>query len=720
MEQNKQAKETEKFLEYLKSEKETFFNFLHPLHSRFKAKFNWYKRWHQYRYHHHLHLGILFAYTILALTIALILGFATDKGIQAFETSATSVPVLGRAVVPNTTGELNFNGAPYGSNVSIDNLTRQFSGYVWSDDLGWIAFSTDNPYNPVIINEVSGVVSGKAFVVNTGGVLDFNLEPYGSNVYLDNEGSFHGYAWSDDLGWVDFSGVSAVGITLTSPTAPSNVRIYDVSDRNLSDYALLVRWQEPSEFDQENFDSYIIERSTDNINYVSQGSTTSKAYFDTQVQSNIKYYYRIKTKNKTGTTSDSEIVSETPTGKFTTPPNLISGPDITINPTSVIVKWVTDREASSFVQIKEGNTFVSEQGQTEQTTSHEVKVVGLKSQSNYTLNIISTDIDGNMLVGPDNNFTTANNPSIYDFNVSNITQTSAIVNFKSTAIANFNLYYGETTDYGSTVNERSGAMTTNHSIHIDSLKPGKKYYIRVIGEDGDNNELKSDNSFETLPLPKVTNLEIQPVEDSPSATLKFNWETNIPTSSSVELKPEKGSTREMSLSKLTTKHEITIGNLADNSLYATRVYGRDQFGNLASSGTQEIKTDYDTRPPKISNIITEVDIVGIGSDSRGQAAISWETDELATSQIEYGLGSEGEYIYRTQEDTSLTNNHIVIISDLKTSTPYHFRIVSTDSSGNVQYSTINTFLTPQSNTSILDAIIDSLERAIGWLFGRNR
>lgn len=111
----------------------------------------------------------------------------------------------------NTGGKLYFNSDIYHSNLTIDNYTGDFTGYVWSDDLGWIDFGSDsgNDLGPVTVS-ADGAVTGKAKVINDGTYLDFNSSPTGANVAIANPGGvFSGYAWSTDLGWIDFNGVAA-------------------------------------------------------------------------------------------------------------------------------------------------------------------------------------------------------------------------------------------------------------------------------------------------------------------------------------------------------------------------------------------------------------------------------------------------------------------------------------------------------------------------------
>lgn len=92
----------------------------------------------------------------------------------------------------------------------------------------------------------------------------------------------------------------------------------------------------------------------------------------------------------------------------------------------------------------------------------------------------------------------------------------------------------------------------------------------------------------------------------------------------------------------------------------------------------------DTTPPVISG----VDVSHI-SDTR--ATIKWETDELATSQVEYGISDA--YGSITAFDETLTTSHSVMLTELKPRTTYHFRIKSVDKAGNISVSGDSTFTT---------------------------
>ncbi len=105
----------------------------------------------------------------------------------------------------------------------------------------------------------------------------------------------------------------------------------------------------------------------------------------------------------------------------------------------------------------------------------------------------------------------------------------------------------------------------------------------------------------------------------------------------------------------------------------------------------------DTTPPVISNVRT-------ANVQATNAQILWDTNEGATSQVEYGLDTS--YGTFTTEDMALVTAHTVQLTNLSASTTYHYRVLSRDGAGNLQTSGDNTFLTA-ANDTVADIIIDN-------------
>ena len=92
----------------------------------------------------------------------------------------------------------------------------------------------------------------------------------------------------------------------------------------------------------------------------------------------------------------------------------------------------------------------------------------------------------------------------------------------------------------------------------------------------------------------------------------------------------------------------------------------------------------DTRPPLVSGVTASA-ITSSG------ATITWTTDEVSDSQVEYGLTTT--YSSSTPVTASLVTSHLVTLSGLAGTQLYHFRVRSHDAAGNLATSTDFTFTT---------------------------
>jgi hypothetical protein len=90
----------------------------------------------------------------------------------------------------------------------------------------------------------------------------------------------------------------------------------------------------------------------------------------------------------------------------------------------------------------------------------------------------------------------------------------------------------------------------------------------------------------------------------------------------------------------------------------------------------------DTTPPVISN-------VSATNLSSSGATVTWDTDEAANTQVEYGTTTS--YGSNTTLDVNLVTGHTANLTGLSPSTTYHYRVKSSDLSGNLATGTDNTF-----------------------------
>jgi hypothetical protein len=126
---------------------------------------------------------------------------------------------------------------------------------------------------------------------------------------------------------------------------------------------------------------------------------------------------------------------------------------------------------------------------------------------------------------------------------------------------------------------------------------------------------------------------------------------------------------------------------------------RRSGGKSSNSDDDEEVATPDTSAPVLSAIVS--------SPSLASATITWTSDELASSRVDYGATSA----YGTASTSAvLTTSHSVTVTGLTASTLYHFRIQSTDAASNTATSSDQTFTTsavPDTTAPVISAIASS-------------
>ena len=436
------------------------------------------------------------------------------------------------------------------------------------------------------------------------------------------------------------------------------------------------------------------------------------------------YYYRITSvDNAQKSSAVSSVVSRMPTGKYQTPPSYLAQPSTSdIKSSSAKVSWTTDRASNSIVRYgKKTDTLDASSGKLDSVMSHVVDLLGLEPSTTYYYKVQSLDNERDYApedaLSEAQSFTTLSSPAISNVNVSNITLSSVDVSWETTTLAESSLYYGTNSSFDKKLDDISGSNTTKHSVKITDLANSSRYSFKITGVDTDNNELTSDHyTFETLPMPRVDSLKLDVVKDQARPSIKVTWVTNVPSSSIVKYSAADQVEQEQVKSKLTTEHEITLSNLSDQTNYRISAQGMDSIGNLTVPVSSTILTPQDTRPPTISDITIETSNVGLNRQDKAQAVVSWRTDEPATSRIEYGAGLGGDnFEKQTNEDTNLTTNHVVILSDLEPTSPYHLKVDSKDKVGNLAKSDNQVVISSEVPKSVLRVLLNALQQAFGWI-----
>jgi hypothetical protein len=215
---------------------------------------------------------------------------------------------------------------------------------------------------------------------------------------------------------------------------------------------------------------------------------------------------------------------------------------------------------------------------------------------------------------------------------------------------------------------------------------------------------------------------LEQVANTAQTTIRVSWNTNTETSSIVSYYPENNtadSRDEVKVALEKGSHSLIIRGLLPQTNYILLVKGRDKLGNEAISESQRFTTATDTRPPSIVDLKVlggTIPPVGFAAgEVKAQLIITWNTDELATSQVEFGEGTGVSYGQKSQEDGNLTTNHTVILSNLTPSQVYHLRAISKDKAGNEAKSIDTVTIAPKATKSALDLVIKNLSEAFTFM-----
>jgi len=134
-------------------------------------------------------------------------------------------------------------------------------------------------------------------------------------------------------------------------------------------------------------------------------------------------------------------------------------------------------------------------------------------------------------------------------------------------------------------------------------------------------------------------------------------------------------------------YEVNLAGLNVNTTYYYRITVTDTINqSVFNAGNFKTLSDVDNVPPVISNVTAVPAITS--------ATITWDTDEVADSQVNFGLTSQ---YGSTALDNASVTQHSVVVPGLLPNTTYHFRVISTDASANSAQSVDGTFKTNKDN-----------------------
>ncbi|MFH0927896.1 MAG: fibronectin type III domain-containing protein, partial [bacterium] len=306
-------------------------------------------------------------------------------------------------------------------------------------------------------------------------------------------------------------------------------------------------------------------------------------------------------------------------------------------------------------------------------------------------------------------------PAISNIQTTMITTTSASVGWVTDKLANSFVDYGKTLAYeAGTVSNANYVFS--RTIPLVGLDSDTTYHLRVRSATQNSVfTLSSDQTFKTLVAPDTTPPVISGINvtnlSGTGATV--GWTTDEASDSKIEYGLTEAYGGEESSAAGVTSHLLNLTGLASETTYHYKVTSRDSATNSASSADQTFTT-LDNTPPIISNL-------AVSNLTSGSAVISWTTNELSTTKINFG---PTEAYGETREDTTPVIEHTLTLTGLNPDTTYHFSVTSADTTNNSSSSLDRTATTPPDttpppNVSGLNAMPGNRQIVLGWTNPQN-
>lgn len=436
-----------------------------------------------------------------------------------------------------------------------------------------------------------------------------------------------------------------------------------------------------------------------------------------------------------------------------TPPQITDVMADTVTTTTAKITWTTDEAADSQVEFGVDSTYgnLSELDST-LVTSHEVLLTGLNPGTTYHYRVRSHDGSGNLAVSADSIFTTAppdtTPPVITDVAADQVTGSTATIMWTTDEAADSQVEYGLDTTYGS-MSDLDSLLVTSHRVPLSGLQPDTTYHYRVLSRDASGNLAVSvDDTFRTTAVVSYTqrvNAGGSSYTDAAGnvwaadqAYTEGSWGyvgggtydtieeiANTSDDSLYQTErygldeyrftlPQNGRYHvELHFAEIFVKKpgarvfDVFIeGKLVLDDLDIYKLVGRDAamvrtFEVEVTDGILNISFGREIEEPKVSAILVQsvepdttppvISDVAATEITASAATITWQTDEPADSQVEYGVDST--YGQMSPLDTNLVTSHRVELTGLTAETTYHYRVLSRDESGNLAVSEDGSFTT---------------------------
>ena len=303
-----------------------------------------------------------------------------------------------------------------------------------------------------------------------------------------------------------------------------------------------------------------------------------------------------------------------------------------------------------------------------------------------------------------------------------VTQTTAIIRWRTDRDSNSTVAYTEDAEYDSSKDDPystetgdSDEMVVEHVVELKNLTQGTLYHYQLrSAETGGRSAISQDRTFKTLPIkPEIQKIRVLKRTEH---AVTLSWKTTVPTKTIIDYTNKKtGEKRSQGDPQFVSNHTFTITDLDADTTYKATIRAETESELAVISDAISFSTIKDIVSPELTQIRVRLSI-SPGKEDIVQGVISWKTDEPADTVVFFDEGIIQEEPKRSSiPQGDFTTTHVVVLQKLRPSTNYRFKAVSKDQAGNAGISKIFKFRTPPKNESVLELIIKNFEEAFGFL-----
>ena len=240
-------------------------------------------------------------------------------------------------------------------------------------------------------------------------------------------------------------------------------------------------------------------------------------------------------------------------------------------------------------------------------------------------------------------------PEISEVIVSDITETSAVITWKTDEQGDSLVNYGLKEDYG--IVRDPIKDNTEHRVVLDGLEPGRKYYFRVVTSDEEGNQ-------------------------GISAAYQLQTDGTSQSTGSGEGQGEgqgqaDGQGQGQGTAADTTSEAVKTEEIIEQ---IKQIQSQEKLEEILNQTVEAIQ-----------GITKDLTIVGPPTviPETTTAKVMWTTDREASSEVLFSPANQyvegGAYAYSQQSTDGATTNHEITLIGLEPFTEYHFMVRSKDS-----------------------------------------